>query len=315
MAPSSAPGSRANRSPSDQTTRFGSRKTSTQRNTSILQFFGKAETPPKPSSNQNRITEYIVKSERTNAETSWKRTEKNEARDCDGLFVEDARLMQKNEFTLKSQGSSGQRSQSPDDFWTSIGNPAPANHDLDDNRYHENGTAIKRVKLDFGSPEMNFIAGMKSESNPESNPSEGVPITEDSGSVSKDPAVRTLHEGPTYTGPFLIDSDNEHETGSPKRAAVLQRSPSFLVPSDWPTKLPDSAQKRESPDSLWGMEKAAEDYELGDEDCKDFEGFGDLSESHNLEACERILDDEDVAFCPICQRKLKGLTDVVSFYL
>lgn len=257
-----------------------------------------------------------MKSENTGVgTTSRKKFENNEAGDCESLFVEDTRRTKRNDATSEVQAFSGrERSQSPDDFWASIGNADSLSHGDAGDRYHENGTAVKRLKMEFGSIEVNSI--QLAESEPEMVANERKPAVHEDDLTFENPIPGTPDKRHRYTGPFLIDSDNEHGMDSPPRVPVPERATSIFVPSEARTRSSMSSEYISTP-ALVGQKREilVKDNDSGGNDCEDLEGFVDLPESDQFGGLEECSDDEDVSVCPICQTGLKGLTVAVSFGL
>ncbi|WEW58661.1 DNA cross-link repair protein PSO2/SNM1 [Emydomyces testavorans] len=291
------------KTPARQATRSGSLKPSLRRNTSILQFFSKTDTPPKPTSSQHRITQYISKRGNSSHEgPSCNGPGNNEEEHYESLFVEDIKLRNDHGVVPEGQVSSRrERSKSPDDFWASIGRPDITTCDGGDGWCHSEATAAKRRRIGNSSIEVNSslvneqpLGGVAKE---EKEIEEKRILTSTSVTAATPPGRRK------YTGPFLIDSDDSDEMGSPSRPSTPL---SATVAKN--AQVHSSRMKLDRPEGI--VTEQDDIFQIpGGSDCDEPQDFIDLTETHVSHGVTECSGDEEVAVCPICQTALPGLTD------
>ncbi|EER23652.1 DNA repair metallo-beta-lactamase family protein [Coccidioides posadasii C735 delta SOWgp] len=309
MPPSASPFFRPNKPPARQSIRIGSRKPSVRRNTSILQFFNKAETPPKPVSSQNRITQYISqRRSSTSRPLSLNDSVNTEVEEFESLFVEDVRARDNNGATTDTQAfSDRERSASPDGFWAGTGAADNAIlYGAGEDRYHENGKAVKKRKVGYDGFELD-----PGEVNGTIDQDTTVPQGD---ATSKDSAGATPAGKLRFTGPFLIDSDSESEPGflgQSSRQSEIENQPDLEVGYRFSAGN-ESMKVSEPRQSEEVSEDSDEDSRGMGSECSGTEEpseFTELAEANAFGPIEECPDDEEVAVCPICQTSLRGLTD------
>ncbi|KAI1941942.1 DNA cross-link repair protein PSO2/SNM1 [Ophidiomyces ophidiicola] len=301
MGPSSTPAARTTKPSLGRPSRFGPPKSSTGRNASLLQFFSKSDGPPKLKSSQSRITSYTIKGRSGNGSQD-KSCMNTNARDLEGLFVEDVGMGGNTAAILEHRlPDSRDRSQSPDYLWADIGNPNFTAQGYNNDRYHENGTSIKRRKIEDDGMGVNSLPLEARESVMTINETAG--DTKEGRSSSKDNTATA--KKPSYSGPFVIDSDSESEL-------ELSRDPLEPLNIDIPH-IPKETDAIESRPTDFVFEAQSE-VGIGDGgkevDSSDSEE-GDPDESTECDVFGNIggYVDEEAAVCPVCQSSLEGLTE------
>lgn len=290
-----------------------------KQNSSILNFFSKSDGPPKTTSRQPRITQFATKIER--ARPSLKREESS---NTNSLFLED-----KNGALVKLNGGSKtpearneerERSKTPDDIWglneSGLGN-------LDEHRFNENGSAVKKRKVESPGPLSDYAQGPKSE-----------------GTSRRQ---STNAETRQRSGPFIVESDSEDELHAYEKNAIVAESKVKREASEEeqnqaanedtaddrpfePPLLVREATSRAEEDAFAKFDDM-EDEGLQEDDFIDRPWEADegpsLEEPDFMDAydstndalggvdCERNPD-ADAALCPICQSSLGGLSETVS---
>ncbi|EEP76481.1 conserved hypothetical protein [Uncinocarpus reesii 1704] len=306
MAPSSSsPFARSNRPSTTPSTRFSSSKP-VKRNASILQFFSKAETPPKPVSTQQRITQFVAQRDDSSVPSlSSKDLRNNGTAEYESLFVEDVKAGNNNGFGSEGQPlSERERSRSPDDLWARLGSSDIGAYQAGGDRYHEDGMAVKRRKMGFDYAEVNIHGQSETAVAQEMKIGQETRIASNNGERK-------------FTGPFLIDSDSEDDppvvgqlssqcnTGS----ALVGVGKSLAESGDMLRISPERGlmTPNEPGERLDGGECPAMDP--GGSDCEETSDYVDLTENNHFEAMDGCPNDEEVPICPICQKGLQGLTD------
>ncbi|KAI9935045.1 hypothetical protein AWENTII_005401 [Aspergillus wentii] len=288
---------------------FSVKQASIKKNRSILNFFQKTDSPPNSTSRQPRITQFGTKGGAKNATPTLRREDSSNASSTTGsLFLED-RNGAKSKIGGNSSGGEKigrERSKTPDDIWGE-------DEGLDDDRYHENGSANKKRKVD--SPSVSNA-------------------TEDGSKPSHTPVpAKSRHT----SGPFIDESDSEDDLGVFGEVDELSKAPGKGdKPGKEPTGVDDEKSDKEEasavdiPPLVREATSHIEDDEfanfddLGEEEFRDEElleplgeeeereqpcGF-DLYDSNDLvEEGEFEEGSGEVADCPICQTSLAGLNE------
>ncbi|KAK2882715.1 hypothetical protein FQN49_000077 [Arthroderma sp. PD_2] len=294
-------------------------RTAPKRNGSILSFFKKSDTPPKPT--QPRITQYGVRS-RNNQPAGPTRPGLDTDDTASELFFEDD-ASHSLAVDLKTEDSplSGKRPELQDALWHSPPSCAEDTYEEGD-RYNESLGAVKRRRTGSGAAEVDLAEGgstLSAATTDDANksPSEQAPRPTDTDSSSK--SLTNRH------GPFLDESDSEDgeelspctDTRVPKLevASIKDRSASSpSTPNSGAHCLPatgvahdedsnsascqvdDSLEKEVNGFSLsYSALKEHEIYPLASGDAGRVGGMG--------------FSDEEAAVCPICLASLGGLTD------
>lgn len=291
-----------------------SRRNGGKRNTSILNFFKKSETPPKSS--QKRITNYIVKS-RNNAEKS---PSTNYTEGSESLFFteEGGKGSALGHPIEQATGPARARSVSP------FGGFGEAAESFDDgDRYNENyNTGQKRQKVDK-SGHIVTTAGV-----------ECLAETGLTGAKGSPPSAVTI-SNINRIGPFLDESDSEEESNCAyNKDSLITRTQTGARNNEYDFIPPtDSSNESHDNSTMKGVTfAAASGYLSSSEDADSCElqdggslygqsrerydepqeGFGKTTsiEKIDLDASGLFYDD-NIAICPICSKCLTGITDNV----
>ncbi|KAK4861891.1 hypothetical protein LT330_003926 [Penicillium expansum] len=294
----------------------GTRQSSVKRNSSILSFFQKTDTPPGATSRQARITQFATATSRSPSSgrsTSTSQRGNNSRNDnSDGLFLEDKKGLAKIERAAAT--SERERSLTPD-----IWGDDEEFLKLDAQRYNESDTAVKRRKVD----------------------SPGNPVDEkqqpDTESKTTKPPTPTPTPVPAKTqkrsGPFIDESDSEddmeayrelHEP-TPATKGVTNETLQMdkIVATErtsepTPPPLVRAATSNADNDEYANFDDIEEDELIGEEfRNRPWEGEEQEQEidlevdpDKDLNDCSGVEDIEGgVSTCPICQSVLKSLNE------
>lgn len=287
---------------------FSSAKpSSTKRNHSILNFFQKTDTPPGATSSQARITQFVTSSRSPSSgrgTPTLARGNSSKSDTAGGLFLEDKKGLAKIEqAAVTSEASDRARSRTPENIW----GEGDDFLELDDLRFNENGSSVKRQKVDLlnGSTE-------KEQS--------------DSGSKLVQPARAKA----ASNGPFIDESDSEEDieayrepdepSPAPANRHDRQRSPFKDDPArDTPVAPPPLVREATShveDDEFANFDDLEEEEPVGEEfrerPCEDEEqdlrfDDDDVDDSNGTD----ITNDTFVNACPICQKALTRLSEIV----
>lgn len=297
----------------------GTRQSSIKRNSSILSFFQKTDTPPGATSRQARITQFATATSRSPSSGRGTPTFQhgNSARNepAGGLFLEDRKGLSKIEQAAVT--SERERSLTPD-FWGDDEEFLKA----DDERYNETDTAVKRRRVD----------------------SPGTPVNETQQSepelkTTKPPAA-TPAPAPAKTqkrsGPFIDESDSEddmeayrelQETTPATRDVTNQMLQMDKIVATQRTSEPTppplvrAATSNADNDEYANFDDIEEDELIGEEfrnrpwEGEEQEQEIDLEVDPDKEIsdCSGVEDVEgEVSTCPICQMVLKDLNETVG---
>ncbi|RAL13528.1 DNA cross-link repair protein PSO2 [Aspergillus homomorphus CBS 101889] len=304
---------------------FGAKsQTPAKRNGSLLNFFQKADGPPKATSTQPRITQFATKTARPAANgpstpTLRRQGSSTVSNGAGGLFLEDRNASKAEAAYATSEPERATRSKTPDDIWE--GEPeAPAAATAGEDRYNENGSAVKKRKVD--------------------SPSDGVAQDKPAGSTDATPAPakKSRH----LSGPFIDESDSEEEdlekfrdfTDEPplvletKSIADATESPPVDAGDKPRTSAVDTpplvreATSYTEPDEYTNFDDVEDEFR-GEEDFLD--AFDDDDDGHEEKELVIDLDDTgdgvdfngggddsfgcEAPVCPICQTSLVGLNE------
>ncbi|PLB51032.1 p450-domain-containing protein [Aspergillus steynii IBT 23096] len=279
----------------------------------------KTDGPPQATSRQSRITQFATKSERSpssgNCTPGLRRESSSKSVDtAGGLFLEDKNgkgsLFGETGANTRTERA---RSRTPDDIW---GEDAEEEDVLGDARYNENGSAVKKRKVDSPLDRQNA----SNEADPSPAP--------------KPPKARHL------SGPFIDESDSEDDIGefgnlneeppelkTDTKSNEGQSGPNDNDDNSIESKRPISVVPplvREATshvaDEYTNFDDIEEDEFKGEEEFIDQENdleemdadeaidFDDLNDCTGLEECNMSSGGE-VPTCPICQAQLPGLSE------
>ncbi|KAF3481866.1 DNA cross-link repair protein pso2/snm1 [Arthroderma uncinatum] len=291
-------------------------KPAPKRNGSILSFFKKSDSPPKPT--QPRITEYGVRS-RSNLPTGRARPSLVDDA-TSGLFFEDEEShssavdIQANDPSYPSE-----KPELPDTLWHSPPS-CPANTYEKDDRYNESPGAVKRRRTGSKVAELDSteVGNTLTTTDDDVNEPLSGQAPRRTDAVSSSKSLKNCH------GPFLDESDSEGDTESPLCtemsesklgvAPIKGQNVSPSTPHSATRCLPameliededSSGASCQADDSL---EREGNEINLSARALKEQE----LYLLPNGERCEDegpALSEDEVAVCPICQASLAGLTD------
>ncbi|KAJ5817407.1 DNA repair metallo-beta-lactamase [Penicillium robsamsonii] len=209
----------------------GTKQSSIKRNSSILSFFQKTDTPPGATSRQARITQFGTATSRSPSSgrgtSAFQRGNNSRNDPAGGLFLEDKKGLAK--IQQAAVTSERERSLTPD-FW----GDNEESLKMDDKRYNESDSAVKRRKFDSPGTPVNETQQPDAESK----------ITKASAPASTKTQKRS--------GPFIDESDSEddmeayrelHETTPSTREVTNETLPkaqsrTTKAPASAPTKTP-----------------------------------------------------------------------------
>ncbi|KAJ5555854.1 DNA repair metallo-beta-lactamase [Penicillium sp. DV-2018c] len=288
------------------------KQSSNKRNSSILSFFQKTDTPPGATSRQTRITQFSTASSRS--PSSGRNTPAsrlgNRIKDHnpDGLFFEDKKGLAK----IRGAAGMDERERSPTpDFWGEDEElPKPS-----EQRYNENDSAVKRRKVDSPSALV-----------------EEAPQPDPDTTIGKSPAPAKTQQ---RSGPFIDESDSEDDMETYQEIEETTAATTIVMNNNsFPMKNFGAAEclSERTPPSLVRATTSNADYD-------EQPNFDDLDEEDGLigedlrnrpwerENQEREFELEigsgddvndcsgienaggGVSTCPICQTALKGFNE------
>ena len=295
----------------------GAKQSSLKRNSSILSFFQKTDTPPGATSRQARITQFATASSRS--PSSGRGTPASQRggslRDdtAGGLFLEDKKGLAKIEQTAVL--SERARSPSPD-FWGD-----DEDSKADEMRYNERDTAAKRRRVDSPGTTVNEThqsdADSKTTKAPAAAPAKiqkrSGPFIDESDSEDDMEAYRELQESTPTTGDVTneklqMDTMVATQRTSEPTPQPLVRTATNNVDNDEYANFDDIEDEEE--DELIGEEFRNRPWE-GEEQEQPVDP--EVEPDKDLNECSGAEDIEgEVNTCPICQMKLKELNETVS---
>lgn len=248
-------------------------------NSSILNFFKKADGPPQSQSRQPRLTQFgvvVSKAENGNSKGNGKDVglvAENLA--TDGLFVEDKNRKWKNLVDIRDEGKKSKTTKTIVD--TTVESTARAaeedkSEEPELNRFNENTGSNKRRKT----------------------------------------------ESPAIRGPFIDESDSEDdEQPSPGQIAKSQTEQQIIsnkfdeqVDSGRPPRLVRAATSNFETSAVADDSEDIEDDMIGDEFGENIWMQDELNAfgTSNMDLCE------EGPACPVCQASLLGQSDAVSVF-
>ncbi|KAF7517930.1 hypothetical protein PCG10_000728 [Penicillium crustosum] len=293
----------------------GTRQSSIKRNSSILSFFQKTDTPPGATSRQARITQFATATSRSPSSgrgtQASQRGSSSRNDPAGGLFLEDKKGLAKIERATVT--SERERSLTPD-FWGDDDEFLKP----DSKRYNESDTAVKRRKFDSpGSP---------------------VNETEQPDTESKTEKVPTPAPAPAKTqkrsGPFIDESDSEDDMEAYRELdettpatrdttnGILQMDEIVATErtsESTPPPLVRTATNNADNDEYANFDDIEDEDELIGEEFRNRPWEGEEQEHQmdlqvdpdkDLNDCSGVEDIEaEVSTCPICQMVLKDLNE------
>ncbi|KAJ5676374.1 hypothetical protein N7536_012546 [Penicillium majusculum] len=293
----------------------GARQSSIKRNSSILSFFQKTDTPPGATSRQARITQFATATSRSPSSgrgtQTFQRGNSSRNDPAGGLFLEDKKGLAKIERATAT--SERERSLTPD-FW---GNDDEFSKP-DAKRYNENDTAVKRRKVDSPGSPVNETQQPDTESKTEKVPTPAPaptktqkrsgPFIDESDSEDDMEAYRELNE----TTPAARDMTNE--TLQMDKIVATERTSESAPPP-----LVRAATNNADNDEYANFDDIEDEDELIGEEFRNRPWEGEEQEHQidlevdpdkDLNDCSGVEDIEgEVSTCPICQMVLKDLNE------
>ncbi|KAJ5531803.1 hypothetical protein N7527_005196 [Penicillium freii] len=291
----------------------GTRQSSIKRNSSILSFFQKTDTPPGATSRQARITQFATATSRSPSSgrgtQAFQRGNSSRNDAGGGLFLEDKKGLAKIERATVT--SERERSLTPD-FWGDDDEFLKP----DAKRYNESDTAVKRRKVDSPGSPANEIQQADTESKTEKAPNPAPaktqkrsgPFIDESDSEDDMEAYRELDESTPATRDMTnetlhMDKIVATERTSESTPPPLVRAATNNADNDEYTNFDDI----EDEDELIGEEFRNRPWE-GEE--QEHQIDLELDRDKDLNDCSGVEDIEgEVSTCPICQMALKDLNE------
>jgi DNA cross-link repair 1A protein len=307
-------GSYAKKAATPSKTSSGPKQSSTKRNSSILSFFQKTDTPPGATSRQARITQFTTASLRSpSSGRSTPASRRNGIRDDnpDGLFLEDKKGLDKIE---RASGTNERERSTTPDFWgddEELRKP-------DEQRYNENNSAVKRRKVD--SPSVSVDES---------------PQREPDTKTHKPLAPAKIQK---MSGPFIDESDSEDDMEAYREIedttpATTTEKNSKSLPGE-NTAAPERSSEPTTPllvraatsnaeyDEYPNFDDLDEEDELIGEEFRNRPWEGENQEQEvelevepgdDVNDCSGIEDlGGELSTCPICQIALKGFNETVG---
>lgn len=294
----------------------GSKQSSTKKNTSILSFFQKTDSPPVASSRQPRITQFGIPSTRSPSSGRGTSTPRRIASSIDDaneeLFLKDKKGMAQAQNQDEKQGSGKARSPTPD-IWGDDEEFIKQS----DKQNNENGSAAKRRKLDTQSnpadKEQNPYVGPKTIKRlaPTKSRNQTGPFIDESDCEDDMEMFSEIQEtSPTTSRPVngeplpvnnIADAKHLPEPTTPPlvRATTCnvdhEEYTNFDDPEDEDELIAEEFRNR-----VW---EAEEQYQHIDLDIR--------SEKDSEERVEEAIKDE-INTCPICQTVMENYNQAVS---
>ncbi|KAJ5953055.1 DNA repair metallo-beta-lactamase [Penicillium vulpinum] len=292
----------------------GTRQSSTKRNSSILSFFQKTDTPPGATSHQARITQFVTATSRSPSNgrgtPTFQRGNSSRNDTSGALFLEDKKGLAKIEQTAVT--NERERSLTPD-IWGDDEEFLEA----DNKRYNENNSVVKRRKVDSPVTPVNETQQPDDESKTTNSPAPATtsiktqkrsgPFIDESDSEDDMEAYRELHETTSTT------KDVTNETLQMDKIVATQRTS-----EPTPSPLVRAATSNFDNDEYANFDDIEEDELIGEEfRNRPWEGEEqeqqidlEVDPDKDLNDCSGVEDIEgEVSRCPICQMALKDLNE------
>ncbi|KAJ5765815.1 DNA cross-link repair protein pso2/snm1 [Penicillium odoratum] len=258
----------------------------TKRNSSILSFFQKTDTPQRPTQTQLRMSHFLTSS-RSPSSGRGTPVQRADVESNEGLFLEDKKGLAKMQQSLnKVETKVRPRSRTPDDIWAE-----------DDTRYNGNDSA-KRRKTDEAT----------------------VVSNEQVAETKPKPAPRKA-----TSGPFIDESDSEYEDDMDEYREIKDEANSMPITPISGDHAGDSSAEAAQPPLVRDTNYAGNEYENFDDEEEDRFVGEEFQESPwgNEEDLRVALEDADAMSpaeaegifgisdltCPACQGQLAGLDE------
>ena len=290
---------------------------SVKRNNTLLNFFQKADGPPKSTTKQARITQFTTQGERPGSRVTAPRPRllKREGSSNasgggdEGLFLEDKKSR---DARLSQEQIERERSRSPDIWGSRSGDEenedAGAARSLEEgmeegtDRYNERENAVKRRKIDLEAPHARS-------------------------------AERKVSSKAQISGPFIDESDSENEGLEAFRDYAdgeADVSPDkYVKESEAHSDEDQTARKRDLAADISPLVREATSH-MQEDECPDFDDIeaGGLEDEGLDFECEAAVGEETFGFdandttadtihadekptCPVCQGSLEGFDEMV----
>ncbi|KAL2838929.1 DNA repair metallo-beta-lactamase-domain-containing protein [Aspergillus pseudodeflectus] len=286
----------------------GARPQSSKKQTNtLLNFFQKADGPPKSTSRQARITQFTSQGERPNSRVTAPRPrvlrrEASSANGSDeGLFLGS----KVGQVAGSERERSRSRSRSPDDIWDE-GMGATESTSTGEERFNETGSAVKRQKVESPGDKCdtegkNEAAKAKKVSGPfideSDSEDEGLDAFKDSG----------YGEGHIMSNPTITETDSK-ETANRTPSSEEETARKRAFAADAPPLVREATSHMQDDDypdfdEIDGDEEG-DLLDIADEEAmRKHEAFG-LDTSADIDDST-----DDTPACPVCQGSLKGFDE------
>ncbi|KAF7589708.1 hypothetical protein BBP40_003955 [Aspergillus hancockii] len=275
-----------------------------KRNSSLLNFFQKTDGPPKQaSSRQPRITQFATKTDRSdNSTLSLRREDSSKNTGGGGLFLDDRNGKQS--VSIDHSTPPRSRSRTPDDIW---GEDAEAPVVPDEERYNENGSAVKKRKVESDLSADGELAATPTPAPPKSRQVSG-PFIDESDSEEDLAAFGDFNDEPVV--PETVEAEGKgarkdnDRTSDVDVPSLVREATSYIEDSEY-------ANFDDLEEDEFGEEEDILDLpDKDDEGAEDVVfGFDDSNNPMDTDGSD-VDPGGDAAVCPICQVELVGLSDV-----
>lgn len=302
--------------PSKPAKSSGGKPQSAKRNNTLLNFFQKADGPPQSTSRQARITQFTAQGERPGSRVTTPRprllkreTSSTTGRGEEGLFLGDSKRAKHAVDNGSPRGK--ERSRTPDDIWgeEDVDNGKSLE---DEDRYNENGSAVKRQKMDSTQTDSSSAEKTAKKAQKASGPFIDESDSEDEGLE----AFRDLGDGDNQEQ--ILEKKDVEESATPSDGDQTARKRTFAA--DVPPLVREATshvQDDEYPDfdDIEGDEVEGEEPCLGATDgdeVRECEAAFDFDENDLSTDTPNI---DETSTCPVCQGSLEGVDETVSWII
>ncbi|KAL4799863.1 DNA repair metallo-beta-lactamase-domain-containing protein [Aspergillus venezuelensis] len=329
MPPSKPTPARRTSTPSRRPTKSPSTgKPAPKKNNTLLNFFSKADGPPKSSSHQARITQFTAKGESSGSRITAPRPRfvkregsgdgKGESGEGEGLFLEDKRR------NVVGAGNGGdkqrevetERERTPDDFWGEGDgvNGRDGDGQQEQERYNENGSAVKRRKVESpssaggstGERAKDAPKKVKKVSGPfideSDSEDETLDVYQDLGNDQADAESKMEPTGESNGKEEELKTSLDEEQPAEREIAadvppLVREVTSHMQDDEYPDfdNIDEGEKDEEEQEGYEGLDFADEDAIKQEED-----------ETPGYDANETSLDIDETPTCPVCQGYLEG---------
>ncbi|CAL5867134.1 uncharacterized protein PFLUO_LOCUS1346 [Penicillium psychrofluorescens] len=286
------------------------RQSSVKRNSSILSFFQKTDTPPGATSRQSRITQFATTSSRSpsSGRSTPNLQRLNSSVDTAGgeLFLEDKKGRDLAQVAATTEARA--RSRSPANIWGD--NDDDDFFNADDQRYNETAS-VKRRKVNSPDTAANDTQqsdnGLKSTNPPTSKKPTSGPFIDESDSEEDMNAYKELQDTSPTVGHTTVGERGPINNDT----AAYERSPAFASPN-----LVREETSHAGNDEFADFDDLEEDEFVGEEFRErpwedEEQGVpidGVVGDSDSCSGVDQSAG-EEVAVCPICQLTLPKLDE------